>query len=157
MSDQQKRDEPDKPNWRPLAGQNRLTLIDQIIAKAQADGHFDNLPGQGQPLAPDEDELVPQEDRLGYRMLKTAGYAPPWVEAKRAIDDERRQLDEWLATAQRRWVHLAPAGRAALQVTYKRKLSDLQRTIVNFNLTAPPGVVHLEGLRMADELAKLGS
>lgn len=137
--------------------QNNLNLIDQIITKAQADGLFDNLPGQGQPLPADADELVPEEDRLGYRMLRTAGYAPPWVEARRAIDEERARLDAWLGDAQRRWPHLAAPARAGFQVTYKRKLADLQRMITSFNLTAPPGVPHLEGLRMADELAKLGA
>lgn len=146
-----------KPDQSPAPRRpNHHDLLDQIIGKAQADGLFDNLPGQGQPLQLDADELVPQEDRLGYRMLKTAGFSPPWMEARRSIDEERARLNAWLDDARRRWLHLAPNGRASLQVAYKRKLADLQRMITNFNLTAPPGVDHLEGLRMADELAKLG-
>ncbi len=130
-------------------------LIDQIIAKAQADGLMDNLPGQGQPLNLDDDAMVPDEYRLGHRMLKASGFAPPWIEARRDIDQERARLAEWLSDARRRWPYLAAPARAALRVAYRRKLDDLQRLIMNFNLKAPPGVDHVEGLRMADELAKL--
>ncbi|MEP7188996.1 MAG: DUF1992 domain-containing protein, partial [Roseiflexaceae bacterium] len=59
------------------------SLIDQIMNKAQADGLMDNLPGQGQPLELDDDALVPDEYRLGNRMLKSSGFAPPWIEAQR--------------------------------------------------------------------------
>src|SRR6266545_4582934 len=69
-------------------------LIDQIIAKAQADGLMDNLPGQGQPLKLDADDLVRDEDRLAFRMLKSSGFAPPWIEARREIDEERARLGE---------------------------------------------------------------
>ena len=157
MSDDTKRDEPARPEAPPvLRRPNHHTLLDQIIGKAQAEGLFDNLPGQGQPLQLDADELVPAEDWLGYRMLKTAGFAPPWMEARRAIDEERARVTTWLDDARRRWPHQTPAARAGLQVAYKRKLTDLQRLITNFNLTAPPGVAHIEGLRMPEELAKLG-
>lgn len=156
MSDQPERDKPNQPITPPARRRPTHDLIDQIIAKAQADGMFDNLPGQGQPLRLENDDMVPEEDRLGMRMLKTAGFVPPWAEAQRTIDENRARLEEWLANANRRWTHLAPAGRAALEVAYKRKLTEHQSLILNFNLSAPPGVAHLEGLRMAEELARLG-
>ena len=132
------------------------SLIDQIMNKAQADGLMDNLPGQGQPLELDDDALVPNEYRLGNRMLKSSGFAPPWIEAQREIDQERAKLDSWLKDAQRRLPQLEAPARATLQATYRRKLDDLQRMITHYNLQAPPGALHLAGLRLADELAKLG-
>jgi hypothetical protein len=157
MSEHDKNDQPDErtAGHTPPARPGHASLIDQIMAKAQADGLMDNLPGQGQPLKLDDDAMVPAEYRLGYRMLKTSGFAPPWIEARREIDQERVQIANWLNDAQRRWPYLATPARAALQVAYRRKLDDLQRTIMNFNLKAPPGVGHVEGLRMADELGKL--
>ena len=131
------------------------SLIDQIMNKAQADGLMDNLPGHGQPLQLDDDALVPDEYRLGNRMLKASGFAPPWVEAQREIDQERVKLDNWLKDAKRRLPHLEASARAALKLAYRRKLDDLQRMITNYNLQAPPGAPHLAGLQMADELAKL--
>ena len=132
------------------------SLIDQIMNKAQADGLMDNLPGQGQPLQLDDDALVPDDYRLGNRMLKASGFAPPWIEAQREIEQERAKLDTWQKDAKRRLPHLEAPARAALKISYRRKLDDLQRMITNYNLQAPPGAPHLAGLRMADELAKLG-
>ncbi len=131
------------------------SLIDQIMNKAQADGLMDNLPGQGQPLQLDDDALVPDEYRLGNRMLKASGFAPPWITAQREIEQEHATLDTWLKDAKRRLPHLEAPARAALKISYRRKLDDLQRLITNYNLQAPPGAPHLAGLRMVDELAKL--
>ena len=131
------------------------SLIDQIMNKAQADGLMDNLPGQGQPLQLDDDALVPDEYRLGNRMLKASGFAPPWIEAQREIEQEHAKLDSWLKDAKRRLPQLESTARAALMVSYRRKLDDLQRLITHYNLQAPPGAPHLAGLRMADELAEL--
>jgi len=131
------------------------SLIDQIMNKAQADGLMDNLPGQGQPLQLDDDALVPDEYRLGNRMLKASGFAPPWITAQREIEQEHATLDTWLKDAKRRLPHLKAPARAALKISYRRKLDDLQRLITNYNLQAPPGAPHLAGLRMVDELAKL--
>jgi hypothetical protein len=133
------------------------SLIDQIMNKAQADGLMDNLPGQGQPLQLDDDALVPEEYRLGNRLLKSSGFAPPWIEAQREIDQERAKLDGWLKDAKRRQPQLDPPARAALKLAYRHKLDDLQRLITHYNLQVPPGAPHLAGLRMADELAKLGA
>ena len=142
--------------WSPHTRPGHASLIDQIIAKAQADGLMDNLPGQGQPLKLDDDALVPEEYRLGFRMLKASGFAPPWVEARREIEQERERIASWLSTTKRRLPHLAAPARAGLLVSYRRKLNDLQRMIVTYNLQTPPGIEHLEGLRMAAELAKFG-
>jgi hypothetical protein len=88
-------------------------------------------------------------------MLKSSGFAPPWIEAQREIDQERAKLDSWLKDAKRRLPQLEASARSVLKVAYRRKLDDLQRMIMNYNLQAPPSAPHLAGLRMGDELAKL--
>jgi DnaJ homologue, subfamily C, member 28, conserved domain len=157
MSDHDDSKRPEQPTAaRKLMIRHQYeSLIDQIVNKAQADGLMDNLPGQGQPLRLEDEALVPDEYRLGNRMLKASGFAPPWIEAQREIEQERIKLDTWQKNAKRRLPHLEAPARAALKVTYRRKLDDLQRMITNYNLQAPPGAPHLVGLRMADELAKL--
>ncbi|HEX9369948.1 MAG TPA: DUF1992 domain-containing protein, partial [Roseiflexaceae bacterium] len=87
--DDRRDEEQARPARTPPTRQGYHQLIDQIIAKAQADGLMDNLPGQGQPLKLDADDLVRDEDRLAFRMLKSSGFAPPWIEARREIDEER--------------------------------------------------------------------
>jgi DnaJ homolog subfamily C member 28 len=156
MSEQNDRKEQEQPPKRTPARRNMQGYLDEIISKAYADGLMDNLPGQGKPLNLSDDEMVPEENRLGFRMLKSSGFAPAWIEARREIDDERARLDAWLEDAKRRWPYLQPPAQSALRIAYKRKLDDLGRLILNYNLQAPPSVPHVEGLRMTEELAKLG-
>lgn len=150
------RDQP-APARRPVTRRTYHSLIDQRIAQAQADGLFDNLVGQGRPQQFDDDALVPEEYRAGFRLLKANGFAPPWIEARRAIAEERARLAAWLADANRRWPRLDPAAQARTRVEYRRKLDDLQRMILTHNLTAPGAAGHVEGLRLQDELHKLGA
>ncbi|MDB5807501.1 MAG: hypothetical protein JWN73_4823 [Betaproteobacteria bacterium] len=69
-------------------------LIEERIRKAQAEGAFDDLPGQGQPLNLDDDLLIPEELRMVCRVLKNAGYVPPEVEELR----ELHQLEAVIAS-----------------------------------------------------------
>ena len=63
-------------------------LAERRIREAQDNGDFDHLPGAGQPLPPDEiDPLVPEHQRIAYRVLKNSGFLPPELEAhKEAVD-----------------------------------------------------------------------
>ena len=56
-------------------------VAEQRIAEAIERGELANLPGEGRPLALDDDALVPEDLRAAYRILKNAGYVPPEVEA----------------------------------------------------------------------------
>ena len=54
-------------------------LAEQKIAAAIGAGELDGLPGEGQPLALDDDPLVPEDVRVAYRILRNAGFVPPEV------------------------------------------------------------------------------
>jgi hypothetical protein len=56
-------------------------IAERKIAEALARGELANLPGEGRPLALDDDALVPADLRAAYRILKNAGFVPPEVEA----------------------------------------------------------------------------
>jgi len=72
-----------------------LLLAERRIEEAVSRGELDDLPGAGQPLALDDDPLVPEELRLAYRILKNAGYVPPEVDALRQLAQlERLVYDE---------------------------------------------------------------
>ncbi|EOC1341839.1 DnaJ family domain-containing protein [Cronobacter dublinensis] len=64
-----------------------MWLMDQWaerhILEAQQKGEFDNLPGSGEPLVLDDDSHLDPELRVGYRLLKNAGFLPPELEARR--------------------------------------------------------------------------
>jgi len=68
-------------------------LVERRIRSAMAEGAFDDLPGQGQPLVLDDDALVPEELRVAHRVLKNAGYVPEALELRREIADIQRVLD----------------------------------------------------------------
>ena len=61
------------------------SVVEQRIAQAIAEGTFENLPGAGKPLDLDDDRMVPEDLRVGYRILKNAGFIPPEVEQRREI------------------------------------------------------------------------
>lgn len=56
-------------------------IAERKIAEALARGELANLPGEGRPLALEDDALVPEDLRAAYRILKNAGFVPPEVEA----------------------------------------------------------------------------
>ena len=74
-----------------LTESKTMWLIDQIaerhILQAMERGEFDDLPGTGRPLALEDDRLIPEHLRAGYRLLKNAGYLPPDVQALREVRD----------------------------------------------------------------------
>jgi len=70
------------------------TIAERKIAEAMARGEFDDLPGRGKPLVPEDDlAAVPAELRMAYKILKNAGFVPPEVELRREIVSLRELLD----------------------------------------------------------------
>jgi hypothetical protein len=60
-------------------------LAEKRIEAAISKGELDGLPGQGQPLRLEEDQLVAPEIRMAYRVLKNAGYIPEEVILRKEI------------------------------------------------------------------------
>jgi hypothetical protein len=56
-------------------------LVEKRLEEAISRGELANLPGEGRPLALEDDALVPEDLRAAYRILKNAGFVPPEVEA----------------------------------------------------------------------------
>ncbi len=78
-----------------------MWLIDRLaeahIRQAQEQGAFEDLPGAGRPLTLDDDSLVPEHLRAGYRLLKNAGFLPPELLLQREIreaEDLLAQMDD---------------------------------------------------------------
>lgn len=88
------------------------SIVEERIREAEARGEFDNLPGRGKPLPPDELASVPEELRVGYRLLKNAGAIPPELELRKemvtlgdllrccADEDERGRIKRKLSAVQ---------------------------------------------------------
>ncbi|TLS35756.1 DnaJ family domain-containing protein [Pseudalkalibacillus caeni] len=84
-------------------------VAENKIKEAMNDGEFDNLPGKGKPLQLDDLSSIPEELRMGYRLLKNAGYVPEEVQLKKEMmkledlldcckdEKERQQLKKKLS------------------------------------------------------------
>jgi hypothetical protein len=90
-----------------------LALIaERKIREAMERGEFDNLPGKGRPIPHDDEILgVPEELRMGYKILKNAGFLPLELELRREIltlgDLIRACVDEEEKTELRRRLSMA--------------------------------------------------
>lgn len=67
-------------------------IIEKRIKEAQENGEFDNLPGEGKPLALEDESRIPEDLRLSHKILKNANCLPPEVELKKEI----RHLEDML-------------------------------------------------------------
>ncbi len=69
---------------RPTPPSGAVSLIERMaeqrILEAQRNGEFDNLPGKGKPLELEDLSWVPQDLRIGYKVLKNAHVLPPEAE-----------------------------------------------------------------------------
>ena len=111
-------------------------LAEQRIEEAQARGDFDDLPGAGQPLVLDDDRLIPEHQRLAYRILKNSGYLPPELAQHREAVEIALQLAQLeagehkcqlLARLTRINLWLAESGKRQLMVPldYAERLADI--------------------------------
>jgi hypothetical protein len=69
-------------------------IVEARIREAQENGEFDNLPGRGEPLRPDDNSHIPEDLRIAYKILKNADCLPPELQEKKEI----RQMEELLAS-----------------------------------------------------------
>ncbi|CAA9573075.1 MAG: hypothetical protein AVDCRST_MAG87-2616 [uncultured Thermomicrobiales bacterium] len=69
--------------------------VEEAIEEARQRGEFDDLPGQGKPLKIETNAYAP-ELNLALSALKSAGYAPTWMELDRQITTGRAELDAFL-------------------------------------------------------------
>ena len=74
------------------------SIVERQIREAMEDGAFDELPYQGEPIPLDDDSAA-GERALGFRMLRNAGVAPPWIEADKEVRDLLAERDALLARA----------------------------------------------------------
>ncbi len=133
----------------PLTHRSFQSIVDQRIAAAEAAGLFANLPGTGKPLKLDDDALVPEEDRAAFRLLRDAGFAPPWIELQKQILADQARLKAWCERIQQRWVRLSQPERDRLRAEYQQQLQELNTLIIHYNLIVPRAAGQLALLNIA--------
>jgi hypothetical protein len=161
---------PDKTDNqdKPRSMEEWADLVTKRIEEAMRRGDFDNLPGHGKPLPPDQDAMVPEEQKMAFKLLKNNDMTPTWIgdrkEMLRTIEGWREQFQRIVHEAHTAWV-AASTDKRRVQVRqswerwiarWEDEITELNRRINTINLKQP--ITHLEiyKLRLDDELRKVG-
>jgi hypothetical protein len=85
-----------------------FTIAEERIRQSVKNGDFDELPGKGKPLQLEDLSGVPEDLRIGYKILKNAGMLPEEIQLKKDMltledliacckdEKERKKLEEKL-------------------------------------------------------------
>ncbi|WP_054636738.1 DUF1992 domain-containing protein [Thalassobacillus sp. C254] len=78
-------------------------LSEERIKASIEKGEFSNLRGAGKPLVIENDSMIPDELRMGYKIMKNAGFLPEELQLKKEMitlkellsccDDENEQTE----------------------------------------------------------------
>lgn len=128
-------------------------LIEQRIQDGLSQGVFDNLPGMGKPLNLWDDAFVPEEMRMGFRLLRSNGLAPLWVEVNREIQEDIARMHRVRDHARERWHRITAIERSNLRQEYARRVQQINDKILKHNILAPSSYVHMALLLAHEELA----
>jgi hypothetical protein len=140
------------PDGRMQVGPDWETLVERQIREAVEAGEFEDLPYQGQPLPNDENPYA-GEWGLAFRMLKSAGAAPPWIEADkevRALLERRAGIFSRVATGP----PPTPAARRTDRSALQELVIRINAAVARLNAEAPTERQHRRPLVLADELAR---
>lgn len=94
------------PTWEALS--------ERLIREAQDAGHFDDLPGQGRPLARTDDSLA-GDMALAHHVLRNAGLAPPWIEADKEVRAIAADIEAALSAVATATSHDLPRLRSRIE------------------------------------------
>lgn len=137
--------------------------IDEIIRKAMEEGAFDNLRGTGKPLNLEDNPYIDPSWQLAYHLLKENGFAPSFIEIRKAIDAELAAERANLARAWE-WRQANAAGQDAPWVeaqwqtalaTFTETVQALNKRISNYNISIPLDRFHRQKINMTDEISRL--
>ncbi|MDR1241430.1 MAG: DUF1992 domain-containing protein [Deltaproteobacteria bacterium] len=68
-------------------------VAEEKIREAQLEGAFDHLPGAGKPLRQDDDDRMPPEMRMAWKILKNSGYLAEADKLKITRENQEEALE----------------------------------------------------------------
>lgn len=125
--------------------------IEEIIRKAMEDGAFENLRGEGQPLALDTNPNADPEWELAFHILKENGFAPAFVEERQSIEKELAAARQVLSSAWRTRASSGAGWERAL-TDFQDSIATLNKRIRDYNLAAPHPQLARANIRIEQEL-----
>jgi hypothetical protein len=138
-----------------LAMSNRKSLIDQILEAASARGIYNPTPHAPGPIDIPDDSLVPAQDRLAYHLLKSNGFAPPFIEERTLLLADFATLTQARDALLAQWPQLTVMRQTQSLQQLRTRLHELWRRTRDYNLQAPPAL-QIGGVRVDYELRDFG-
>ncbi|MFL5672562.1 MAG: DUF1992 domain-containing protein [Chloroflexota bacterium] len=135
---------------RPQAAPSWESLVEKQIRDAMSQGAFDDLPFQGQRL-PLEDDSAAGDWAVGYRILREAGAAPPWIESDKEARRHMAELDALIERAPR----MSPLSHARARADLRTIVAAANAAVERLNSEAPTDRQHRRPLDLDRELARL--
>jgi hypothetical protein len=129
-------------------------LVEQRILDGMEQGLFDNLRGEGKPLNLDEDQFVPDDLKMAFRLLHSTGLAPLWVDLNKEIRQDIERLHRFRVHVHGLWDQISDIERTHRRHEYERRIKDINSKIMNYNIVAPSSHVHFGLLLLDDEMAR---
>ena len=131
-------------------------LVDRIIRESMERGEFDDLPGAGQPIDLTENPFEPPELRTVHRLLRSAGFAPAWIEERKDIDASFNQAHTTLRRARQLYWRPDDSGNSNWQRAlreFRERVDELNQRIRVYNLKVPATAFH-RNIIDADQVLK---
>ncbi len=157
MTDKDDRDPTARP-W--LTGQTRGGWLEEVIKRAEAEGQFRNLPGEGKPLPQSNPYESLDEWAMAHHILKQSGFLPPWLQLRKEVVAEKpavvEALDEF--KRQRQLLDASDPNQAtALQKLADRYVTlarEINKKIDDHNALRPSAMPEL--IRFQEDAVRIG-
>lgn len=121
------------------------SLVEEKIRQAVEKGELDNLPGKGKPMVQDDLCGVPDDLRMGYKILKNAGAVPEEVQLKK----EMVTLEELIARC------VNEDEKASLRKKLNQKTLRFNQLIEKRKMAKSPLDVKIK-IKYTEEFARFG-
>ncbi len=133
---------------------NHMQLIDQLLDEARKKGLYNpDIPGERALEFADTTHVHP-DDRVAYQLLYSNGFAPPFIEERSQLLHERIDLNQLVVLVRQRYSGLDAIQKQTVLSEMRRKLTDLWRRTLDYNLIAPT-VLQIDGIRVEYELTRM--
>lgn len=132
----------------------RSVLIDQLLEEARKKGLYDPEFRGERALVYDDLTHVDEADRVAFQLLKSNGFAPPFLEERKYLVQERKHLSDATFVLRDQYPRMQPHQRMAALTEIRRALTDLWRRTLDYNLTAPVAF-QIEGIRVEYEISRI--
>lgn len=144
-------------------------MVNDRLDEAIKRGDFDSLPGKGKPLNFNDNPNEPSDMRMANRLLKNNELSPAWIGDRRALMAESEQLRAEIGR-QWTWHYNAYTGEktadrqaeiaaswAATIGRWEEQITEINRRILDFNLTNPIWRLELLRFNLDRELRNIGA